>query len=1040
MQKTVIKLWLFTLLFIASAFCASAQEPLSGDALLQRLDAVTNRVRTEMLQSPQAAAPLFDDLASSAANYYQSSRDYDIYLQVMSGVFQYYQWVQKSDSLVRIASRMHDEAMASGVQTLSLAAAKYMKAWAAVAQGRQNEAMRWLEDAHEAGRERAKTERNTYAFTLYTEMLLQLIQGYGIRGSFERAYEVVEEAEPAVLLLNGRNSQQYLGLLMNKCELFYRLGRVAELTALVTQADSVFRQLDNMDPQIEAYFRSGIANMKQTLGIKTATEDELKGNDLLYMHQQATIAIQENRLDDALQIIGQILEAEERQGLVNISEYTSHVQGAVNIYLARRSFTEALALLEHAEQAIDSLCKIDPYARRKIEVLHASVLNGIGSNKAALQHIQKAKNMYDLAGDHGIEYYCECILLQAMICLEMGDLAYAKLYIDDVKQFYESMKRGVEFADSEALQSIELTFSNIYAMMGYKSDSIEKLEELIAKHEGDDGAVFLNPHRIPLILLLLKDRQWSRARRVLNGFVTDNNQDMKQRLEMGLLMCDANERQPQTSATLKFYTQAVHDNIKAVMDAFSPLERHQFWENQAYMLACGHNATLFLMPDNQDIICQCYDNALYIKSMQDKKLHQSCQWQDVARQLKPNEVAIEFIVTPCNFYDDDKTRFGALILCNDGQGPRYVDLCPTEDVEPFFRDVIHTDTALINSLYADNDSRLYQLLWQPMESLLPEGGHVYYTPTGVLSQINHEALHDADRHQLGERFALHRLTTTADIETIKHRQWSRPQRAVIYGGITYDESDEQMQLAAQPYNHEVQNNDQQLMAQRSLTSRGAITELEGTREEALYAREVLESVGCHTALLTDHEANEESVKALHHQAPELLHFGTHGFMLSTNQDQWQHRSLFEQAQVSGNIQQSMLLCSGLLMAGSFRAWRGEPVPQQVEDGILTAYELSQIDLAGCRLVVLSACETGNGFINNTTGDVGLTRALKLAGAEQVMVSLWEVPDEATSSLMRAFYDNIAEGKDPGLSLTMARSSVRSLYPNPYYWAGFVLIK
>ena len=182
MQKKVMKIWLLMLLMACPFFQMEAQEPLSREDFMQDFAEITEQVRAEMQQSPQAAAPLFEKLRNKADNYYKVSHDYDSYLQVMSAVFQYYQLVKQSDSLVFIAARMHDEAVTSGVQTLSLAAAKYMKAWAAAATGRQNETMRWLEAAHEAGRERAMSERDTYAFSIYTEMLVQLMQGYGMRG------------------------------------------------------------------------------------------------------------------------------------------------------------------------------------------------------------------------------------------------------------------------------------------------------------------------------------------------------------------------------------------------------------------------------------------------------------------------------------------------------------------------------------------------------------------------------------------------------------------------------------------------------------------------------------------------------------------------------------------------------------------------------------------------------------------------------------------------------------------------------------------
>ena len=111
----------------------------------------------------------------------------------------------------------------------------------------------------------------------------------------------------------------------------------------------------------------------------------------------------------------------------------------------------------------------------------------------------------------------------------------------------------------------------------------------------------------------------------------------------------------------------------------------------------------------------------------------------------------------------------------------------------------------------------------------------------------------------------------------------------------------------------------------------------------------------------------------------------------------------------------------------------------VQTGILTSYEISQLDLSNCQLAVLSACETGLGFVNNYMGDIGLKRALKLAGVRTIVVSLWEVSDDATMLLMQHFYSNLAKGDSPQPALEKAKEEVKNNFPQPYYWAGFCVV-
>ena len=131
--------------------------------------------------------------------------------------------------------------------------------------------------------------------------------------------------------------------------------------------------------------------------------------------------------------------------------------------------------------------------------------------------------------------------------------------------------------------------------------------------------------------------------------------------------------------------------------------------------------------------------------------------------------------------------------------------------------------------------------------------------------------------------------------------------------------------------------------------------------------------------------------------------------------------------------------SGLLFAGANNVWTGQELAEGVEDGILTADELSHIDLNGNKLVVLSACDTGLGDIDKINGVYGLQRGLKKAGASTIMMSLWKVPDEETNILMQNFYQHYLSGKSAHQSLRLAQEQLIKTGKSPYYWAGFVLL-
>jgi len=156
---------------------------------------------------------------------------------------------------------------------------------------------------------------------------------------------------------------------------------------------------------------------------------------------------------------------------------------------------------------------------------------------------------------------------------------------------------------------------------------------------------------------------------------------------------------------------------------------------------------------------------------------------------------------------------------------------------------------------------------------------------------------------------------------------------------------------------------------------------------------------------TGETGNEESFKSLSGKREGIIHIATHGFFYTIEESR---KNLF-MLQRMGDQQQEKatvdpMLRSGLIMAGGNKDWLNEKIPENIEDGVLTAKEISRTDLRGTELVVLSACETGLGDVSSE-GVFGLQRSFKQAGAQTLVMSLWEVNDKATSYMMTQFYSN-----------------------------------
>jgi len=184
-------------------------------------------------------------------------------------------------------------------------------------------------------------------------------------------------------------------------------------------------------------------------------------------------------------------------------------------------------------------------------------------------------------------------------------------------------------------------------------------------------------------------------------------------------------------------------------------------------------------------------------------------------------------------------------------------------------------------------------------------------------------------------------------------------------------------------------------------------------------------------------------KDLENNVPGVLHIATHGFAFPDEVKIESKLTGLSQSVIYRVSEDPMIRC-GLMMSGSNMSWTGNSqimLEQTGEDGILTASEVSNLDLSKTKLVVLSACETGLGKIEGSEGTFGLKRGFKLAGVEQLIVSLWSVPDKETMELMTLFYSDLIKTMNPVTSFEKAQKEMRSRYPtDPEKWAGFVLVR
>ena len=404
-------------------------------------------------------------------------------------------------------------------------------------------------------------------------------------------------------------------------------------------------------------------------------------------------------------------------------------------------------------------------------------------------------------------------------------------------------------------------------------------------------------------------------------------------------------------------------------------------------------------------------------------------YSDIQKALGNNEIAIEF-VSFLN-YGDNTSYYAAMLAQHGWKEPKYVQLCKKEDLEKLIS--ISPDRLYGETAASEN---AFKLLWEPLIPYLSNIKTIYFSPAGYINKLAIEHLFNGE-HRLDALYNIVRVSSTREICSNKSQY--KYATAVLYGGLKYDEDDATM--IAESRNIRGASTIQPTVFRGfdgSITRKGW-EYLPGTLDEVNQISSIISKNKITCDVYTSGKGNEESFKALSGNNFGILHIATHGFYMTESQAE--RNDFFASnpfATQSSGVGVSPLQRSGLLLAGGNKAWKGEVIPEGVEDGVLTAAEISSLDLNRCDVVVLSACETGLGEITDE-GVFGLQRAFKNAGVNTIIMSLWEVDDQATSLMMQTFYSNLVKGKSKRASFSAAQNEVRKKYADPRYWAAFIML-
>ena len=344
-------------------------------------------------------------------------------------------------------------------------------------------------------------------------------------------------------------------------------------------------------------------------------------------------------------------------------------------------------------------------------------------------------------------------------------------------------------------------------------------------------------------------------------------------------------------------------------------------------------------------------------------------------------------------------------------------------------DIIHIfDVPLDNARKQLSIYDSYDLVWKNIINKYRHLEKIYFSPTGILTI---SPIENADR--LNKKINLIRLSSCSEV--LEYSDLLKDQNNIaLFGGLDYDANITRY-MKGPNSSREISDNN------TSYIGRGTRDYLPGSLEEVRKISTTLTNSKNKVSIYTDIHGTETAFKKLEGKGFNVIHIATHGdYIANSSSSLRRMQNYLHDVDMTINLDDKDLTRSVLLMSGANLVLEGHASPNPYDDGILSATEISRLDLSGVDLVVLSACKSGLGELNKD-GVAGLQRGFKKAGVGSIIMTLWEVDDTATSIMMQSLYKFICKGNTMREAFKRAQNELKKSkqYSDPRYWAAFIML-
>lgn len=843
----------------------------------------------------------------------------------------------------------------------------------------------------------------------YPNSLSSLANLYEKQGKYEEAEALYQEARVIRAKILGKHHPQYAFSLLYLANFYQKMGNYKETEALLIEAITVIEKIYGREDTSYANSLNSLANLYKIMGNydkaaslykeARAIYEKVVGKEHLdYATTTGNLAILYKIMgnyDKATSLYKTTLTIYERLVGKEHPYYVIYLGQLANLYTAKGKYKEAESL--HKETII-----LIEKALGKNHISYARSLNNLaflykttGNYEKSISLFQEAISIFeDVFGKDHPSY----------VAL-LGNLAM----LNKLNGNYEDSENYLLtfFAKKKALVNRAFTFLSEVEKQKYLQKNFEANRKAIHSHTYDNKYT-----SIPL-----------------------------ENLQYDLALFSKGLQLNISQATKSFIFQQADSTAKAAYYHLLSIQRRIVKE---YEKPKPKRTNIEHLESQKESLEKQLARAS--AAFREELALSEITWQDIQSNLQQGEAAIEFV--HFNYVNPNKTDsiiYAAAVLLPNTNQVHYISLFEEKDLGSALKNDNQRKAAYVEKLYSNTERgvplrkklNLYNLIWSPLDSLLSGINTVYYSPSGLLHRLNLGAIAIDEETNVVDKYQLINLSSTR-LLALEQKEKNKSFTTYVVGGIKYDYDSTVIEPINTTINSSYSSVDSSYFGYVDRSLRGETWDyLKWTKKESSSIRDFLSQQGYTVQYAEGMNATEETFKQLgtRSKSPKVIHLATHGFFFPDPQDSLQsNEPIFK-------LSEHPMLRSGLLFAGANRVWSGEAASAQQEDGILTAMEISNLNLSNTELVVLSACETGLGDIQGSEGVYGLQRAFKKAGAKYLIMSLWQVPDRETSVFMTTFYKNWLQDKQsiPD-AFNKTQKEMRDRFFNPYQWAGFILIE